>query len=86
MPAPLFIVNQPWLRPAKSGQSTEMYMNLTSTDGATLVAVRSDEAAAIVIRGPAGRAHASTCAAAGEDPCCTRPRQDPPGRDQARAP
>ena len=38
VPAPdacaLFIVNQPWLRPAKSGQSTEMYMNLTSTDGA----------------------------------------------------
>jgi copper(I)-binding protein len=48
----LFIVNQPWLRPAKSGQSTEMYMNLTSTDGATLVAVRTDDAAAIVIRGP----------------------------------
>ena len=48
----LFIVNQPWLRPAKSGQSTEMYMNLTSTEGATLVAVRTDEAAAIQIRGP----------------------------------
>ncbi len=48
----LFIVNQPWLRPAKSGQSTEMYMNLTSTDGATLVAARTDEAAAIMIRGP----------------------------------
>ena len=48
----LFIVNQPWLRPAKSGQSTEMYMNLTSTDGATLVAARTEEAAAIVIRGP----------------------------------
>jgi copper(I)-binding protein len=29
-----------------------MYMNLTSTDGATLVAVRTDEAAGIVIRGP----------------------------------
>jgi periplasmic copper chaperone A len=48
----LFIVNQPWLRPAKSGQSTEMYMNLTSTDGAALVGVHTDEAAGIVIRGP----------------------------------
>ena len=48
----LFIVNQPWLLPAKSGQTTKSYMNLTSTDGATLVAVRTDEAAAIAIRGP----------------------------------
>jgi copper(I)-binding protein len=48
----LFIVNQPWVRPAKSGQATEVYMNLTSTDGASLVAVHTEEAAAIVIRGP----------------------------------
>jgi len=48
----LFIVNQPWLRPAKSGQSTEVYMNLTSTDGAALVAVRTDGAASAVIRDP----------------------------------
>ena len=47
----LFIVNLPWMRPAKSGQSTEVYMNLTSTDGATLVAVRTDEAKEVVIRG-----------------------------------
>jgi copper(I)-binding protein len=49
-----FIVNLPWVRPAKSGQSTELYMNLTSTDGATLVALRTDEAAVIVLRGPGG--------------------------------
>ncbi len=48
----LFIVNQPWARPAGSGQSTEVYMNLTSTDGATLVAVHTDDAAEIVIRPP----------------------------------
>jgi copper(I)-binding protein len=48
----LFIVNQPWARPAKAGQTTEVYMNLTSTDGATLVAVRTDDAAAIALRGP----------------------------------
>jgi copper(I)-binding protein len=48
----LFIVNQPWMRPAARGQSTEVYMNLTSTDGATVVAVRTDEAAAVAIVGP----------------------------------
>lgn len=48
----LFIVNQPWARPAAAGQTTEVYMNLTSTGGASLVAVRTDEAAGIVIRGP----------------------------------
>jgi copper(I)-binding protein len=48
----LFIVNQPWVRPAARGQSTEVYMNLTSTDGATLVAVRTDEAARVAIVGP----------------------------------
>jgi copper(I)-binding protein len=48
----LFIVNQPWARPAKSGQATDVYMNLTSTDGASLVAVHTEDAEAIVIRGP----------------------------------
>ena len=48
----LFIVNQPWARPARSGQSTEVYMNLTSTDAATLVAVHTDDAEEIVIRPP----------------------------------
>ena len=48
----LFIVNQPWARPARSGQATEVYMNLTSTDGATLVAVRADDAEEIVILPP----------------------------------
>ena len=48
----LFIVNQPWVKPARSGQTTEVYMNLTSTDGATLVAVRSDAAATVIVRGP----------------------------------
>jgi periplasmic copper chaperone A len=48
----LFIVNQPWARPANAGRSTEVYMNLTSTDGATLVAVRTDAAKGIAIRAP----------------------------------
>ena len=37
----LFVVNQPWVRPAPAGGSTEVYMNLRSGDGATLVAVKS---------------------------------------------
>ena len=48
----LFIVNQPWARPARSGQATEVYMNLTSTDGATLVAVHADDAEEVVILPP----------------------------------
>jgi copper(I)-binding protein len=54
----LFIVNQPWARPARSGQSTEVYMNLTSTDAATLVAVHTDDAEEIVIRPPGKDARA----------------------------
>jgi copper(I)-binding protein len=52
----MFIVNQPWVMPAPKGRSTEAYMDLTSTDGATLVAARSDAAGNVRIR---GRAHAA---------------------------
>ena len=48
----LFIVNQPWALPANFGRPTEVYMNLTSTDGATLVAVRTDAAKGIALRAP----------------------------------
>jgi periplasmic copper chaperone A len=48
----LFIVNQPWVRPAQAAQSTEAYMNLTSTEGAKLIAVRSDAAKAVALRTP----------------------------------
>jgi copper(I)-binding protein len=48
----LFIVNQPWVRPAKTAQSTEAYMDLTSIEGATLVAVRADVARTVSIRAP----------------------------------
>jgi len=48
----LFIVNQPWARPAQPGQATEAYMDLTSTDGAALVGVTSDAAATATIRAP----------------------------------
>ena len=48
----LFVVNQPWVRPAQRTQATEAYMDLTSTDGATLVGVVSDAAAVVSIRAP----------------------------------
>ncbi len=35
----LFIVNQPWVKPGT--RNTEAYMVLTSTEGATLIGVRS---------------------------------------------
>jgi hypothetical protein len=50
--AGLFIVNQPWVRPAQAGQASEAYMDLTSTAGATLVGVASAEAAITSIRTP----------------------------------
>ncbi|MEP6942251.1 MAG: copper chaperone PCu(A)C [Betaproteobacteria bacterium] len=50
----LFVVNQPWVRPARAGQNTEAFMDLTSTAGATLVDVESPAAAGATLRGPQG--------------------------------
>jgi copper(I)-binding protein len=46
----LFIVNQPWVKPGT--RNTEAYMVLTSTEGATLIGVRSSIAAQVSLRGP----------------------------------
>ena len=54
----IFIVNQPWVAPAAKGRSTAVYMDLTSTEGATLVAARSDAAASVSIRDAGNRAGA----------------------------
>lgn len=48
----VIVVNEPWVRPAVAGGSTEAYMNITATDGATLVAVRSDNAAKVLLHRP----------------------------------
>ncbi len=50
----LLVVNQPWVRPARAGQNTEAFMDLTSTAGATLLAVESVDAASASLRGPSG--------------------------------
>jgi periplasmic copper chaperone A len=46
----LFIVNQPWVYPARQGQTTSAYMNLTSTDGATVLSARSEHAQSVSLR------------------------------------
>jgi periplasmic copper chaperone A len=56
----LVVINQPWVKPAAAGRSTEAYMNLTSTEGGTLVAARSDLAAATTLHRPGGDARAAT--------------------------
>ncbi len=55
----LIVINQPWVKPATAGHSTEAYMNLTSTEGATLVAARSDLAAATTMHRPGSDARAA---------------------------
>jgi copper(I)-binding protein len=59
----IFIVNQPWVSPAARGRSTEAYMDLTSTEGATLVGIASDIAVAAVILGPGKIAKEATSVA-----------------------
>jgi copper(I)-binding protein len=46
----VFVVNQPWVAPARKAQTTNAYMNLTSTDGATLLAARSEDARRVLLR------------------------------------
>ncbi len=48
----VFLVNAPWLRPAAAGGSADLYMTLTSTEGATLVGVRCETASAARILAP----------------------------------
>jgi copper(I)-binding protein len=48
----LFIVNLPWTRPAAAGASTDVYMNLRSSDGATLVGIRCELAATVSMELP----------------------------------
>ena len=47
----MFIVNQPWVLPAAKGQSTEAYMDLTSSEETKLVAARSNSAREVRIGG-----------------------------------
>jgi copper(I)-binding protein len=50
----LFIVNQPWVSPAQKSQTTHAYMNLTSTDGATLLSATSEDARSVSLHSARG--------------------------------
>jgi periplasmic copper chaperone A len=50
--AALFVVNQPWVRPAAAGGSTESYMVLRSSEGTTLVGIRSELVSGITLEEP----------------------------------
>ena len=52
--APVFAVNQPWVAPTGGKKTTEAYMDITSSEDAALIAVRSDAAARVSLRAPAG--------------------------------
>jgi copper(I)-binding protein len=52
--APVFAVNQPWVAPTGGKKLTEAYMDITSSEDAVLIAARSDAAARVSLRAPAG--------------------------------
>ena len=50
--AAIFVAREAWLRPAARAGSTEAYVEITSTEGATLVGARSTAATSVEIRAP----------------------------------
>jgi periplasmic copper chaperone A len=48
----VFSINEPWVKVAADGRSAEVYMRLTSSEGARLVSVTSPVAERITIRAP----------------------------------
>ena len=55
---PVFVVTEPWVRVAPDGRSAEAFMELRSSDGAAVVAVKSEGVAGITMR-PAGAGRAT---------------------------
>jgi copper(I)-binding protein len=50
----VFVVTEPWIRPAQQAHSTEAYMELMSSDGATLIGARTPVAASVALKGVHG--------------------------------
>lgn len=46
----VFLVTEPWVRPARANAATEAYMQLRSSEGATLIDVRCAVAAEVSLR------------------------------------
>ena len=54
--SPVYTVAEPWLRPARAGAATELYLELRASAPATLVAVRAPVAARVTLVDAYGRA------------------------------
>lgn len=54
----VFVVNQPWLHPARKAQTTHAYMNLNSSGGTMLLGARSEDARRVSLRSAHGAAAA----------------------------
>jgi copper(I)-binding protein len=52
----IYIVNQPWVLPAAKARASEAFMEITSSDGVTLIGARSDAAGSVAIVSPRGNA------------------------------
>lgn len=50
----VLVVTEPWVRVAANGRSAEAYMQLRSSDGATVIDVRCDFATNVAMRPPGG--------------------------------
>ena len=48
----LIVINQPWVKPAAGGRSTEAFMNITATEGASLIGARTESAASVRLHAP----------------------------------
>ena len=57
--AAMFVVSFPWARPAGKGGATEVFMEMTSIEGATLVGARSDVAVNAMLVGPGAKVKAA---------------------------
>jgi len=55
----MFVVSFPWARPAGKGGATEVFMEMTSIEGAKLVGARSDVAVNAMLVGPGAKAKAA---------------------------
>lgn len=51
----VFVVTEPWVRPAAAKQSTDASMQLMSSAGATLIGARTELAASVMLRSPTGK-------------------------------
>ena len=58
--AAILTVSQPWVRLSADRRSADVYMDIKSSEGATLIGADTFAAAAVSIKSPATRNHAAT--------------------------